>query len=374
MLGHLHGDLIGIKEACIVANTISRATIVFCAIALWVDAFNVQIVDARPKPPNSHITFSVALSWLPADTETLIVANGPFLMPRSFAANDETQNRSISRNELIKEFEELPIDLVGLEKGLLEKYLNGREIALAMEGSRHFRSPSELGEMPYEGCDIVIFAGDVANLGDAFMKDSQNVATSFEEIQGQRVATFQSKLEEDVWTTLVAFPKPNVLVVATNRDYLRDILARIAGQTGPRALPAELPEWKYVNTHAHCWGLRHYDKSQANLDPSSPFGGEKSANFPDDKAIGLIFNFDPAQGRTATITYLSDAKDILPIVQKGLFPATAAWDPVLVKDLNIRYLEIAPGVVQGSFDLLHSEPASFFFLCLLAAFGHGVYV
>jgi hypothetical protein len=205
------------------------------------------------------------------------------------------------------------------------------------------------------------------------MKDSEDVGTKFEEVEGQRVAVFQEKLEEDVWTALVVFPKPGVLVVATNRDYLREVLARIGGATtGPRALPGKLPEWKYVNTRARCWGLRHYDQSQANLDPSSPMGGEKSANFPDDKAIGLVFNFDPVPGGGTTITYLSGAKDVLGIVQEGLFPAES--DPDSIKDLRIRYREIAPGVVQGSFDLVHSEPVWYFTFVLMAILGHGVYL
>lgn len=352
-------------------NGIARAAFMFCAAAFCANTCNAQTRVARLPTDGSPVALSKALSWLPADTETLIVANGPFLIPPPETEVDEDRTRLLSKEEIDEKFEALPTALVGLPEGLLKK-LNGRKAAFAMEGSRHFRSPSELGEMPYEGCDIVVFVGDVSSLGDAFMKDSTNAAAKFEEVEGKRVAVFQEKLEEDVWTALVVFPKPNVLVVATNRNYLRDVLARIGGATGPRALPNELPEWKYINTRARGWGLRHYDKSQANLDPSSPIGGEKSANFPDDKAIGLAFNFDPSPGRGATITYLSGAKDVLEIVQDGLFPAQS--DPDSIKDLRIRYLEVAPGVVQGSFDLVHSEPVWYFTFVLMAIFGHGVYL
>jgi hypothetical protein len=355
----------------IMLNGIARAAFMFCAAAFCANTCNAQTRVARPPAVGSPITLSKALSWLPADTETLIVANGPFLIPPPETEIDEDRTRLLSKEEINEKFEALPTALVGLPEGLLKK-LDSRKAAFAMEGSRHFRSPSELGEMSYEGCDIVVFVSDVASLSDAFMKDSKNVATKFEEVEGQRVAVFQEKLEEDVWTALVVFPKPNVLVVATSRDYLRDVLARIGGATAPRALPNELPEWKYINIHDHCWGLRHYDKSQANLDPSSPIGGEKSANFPDDNAIGLVFNFDAAPGREATITYLSGAKDVLEIVQDGLFPAQS--DPDSIKDLRIHYREIAPGVIQGSFDLVHSEPVWYFTFVLMAVLGHGVYL
>jgi len=261
--------------------------------------------------------------------------------------------------------------LVALQEGLL-KILNGRKVTLALEGSRHFRSPSDLGEMLYQGADLIIFDDDIKGLDDAFIKDSKNGAAKFEEMEGQKVAAFRTQLEEDVWTSFVAFPKANVLVVATNREYLREALARMNGVTGPRALPNGLPEWKFVDMRSHCWALRHYDKRQANSDPSSPFGGQKAANFPDDKAIGLVFNFDSAQDRTATITYLSGAKDVLEIIQAGLFPPRS--EPDSVKDLRIQYHEIAPGVVQGSFNLVHSEPVWYFTFVLMAALGHGVYL
>ena len=343
-----------------------------CATSFWTSACSAQTASSRPKAAHSPITLPIALSWLPADTETLIVANGPFAMSRSEVPVDETRSRLISKKALREQFESLPSGLVGLEKGLFEKYLNGEQVEIAMEGSRHFRSPSGLGGMPYEGCDIVVFAGDIASLGDAFMKDSKNVAVKFEEVEGQRVAVFQGKLEEDVWTTLVVFPRANVLIIATNRDYLREVLARMGGATGPRALPNELPEWKYVDTHAHCWGLRHYDKSQANLDPSSPFGGEKSANFADEEAIGLVFNFAPTADGEATITYLSGAKDAISMVREHLFPPLS--DPDSVKDMQIQFRELAPGVVQSSCRLVHSEPAMFFFFVLLGVLGHAIYL
>jgi hypothetical protein len=293
-------------------------------------------------------------------------------MSRSEVPDDETRSRLISKLDLSEQFESLPSGLVGLEKSLLEKYLSGREVEIAVEGSRHFSPPSDLGGMPYEGCDIVVFADDVASLGDAFMKDSKNVAVKFEEVEGQRVAVFREKLEEDIWTTLVAFPRANVLVVATNRDYLRDVLARIGGAAGPRALPDELPEWKCVDTHAHCWGLRHYDKSQAILDPSSPFGGKKSANFPDDEAIGMVLNFVPTADGEATISYLSGAKDAISMVRERLFPPLS--DPDSVKDMRIRFRELASGVIQVSCRLVHSEPTMYFFFVLLGVFGHAIYL
>jgi hypothetical protein len=355
-----------------VPNRIVKVAVMLYAIAFWANPCDAQAATQRPRSVGSPVVLAKALSWLPADTETIVVANGTFLLPPpETEIEDEDRMRQLSSKQITEKFEALPTALVGLPECLL-KILSNQKVSFAMEGSRNFRSPSELGEMPYEGCDIVVFVNNIADLGDSFMKNSKNGGTKFEEIEGQRVAVFSQKLEEDVWTAFVVLPKPNVLLVATNREYLRDLLARFGGATGTRALPDELQEWKYVNIRARCWGLRHYDKNQANLDPSSPFGGEKPANFPDNQAIGIVFNFGAPSSDGATITYLSGAKDVLGIVREGLFPVES--DPDSNKDLRIHYREIAPGVVQGSFSLIHSEPVWYFTFILMAALGHGVYV
>jgi hypothetical protein len=76
----------------------------------------------------------------------------------------------------------------------------------------------------------------------------------------------------------VAFPDDQVMFVATNPLFLKETLVRMRGSHEEKALPDTLPEWKFVNKQAQFWGLRHYAKSEANEDPSSPFGGRKTAN------------------------------------------------------------------------------------------------
>ncbi len=275
----------------------------------------------------------------------------------------------MSRQEVLRSFEALPTGLVTLPKGLLQQ-LSGHPAIFAIEGSRHFRPPSALGGMRFEGCEIVMFDGDIHGVAGAFIADAQKNAAGFEQIEGQNIAISQKKLEADTWTSFVAFPKPNLLVVATNRDYLRDVLSRIAGHAGPRALPPGLPEWKYVNATAPVWALRHYDRSQAALDPSSPIGAEKSANFRDDKAIGIAFNLRDDQ--TATITYLSDSKDALRRMKSGLFPPEG--EPESTRNLKIEYSEVAPGAIQGTFTLNQSDAVWYFTFVLIGVLGHAVYV
>ncbi|HXN98258.1 MAG TPA: hypothetical protein VN881_04245 [Candidatus Acidoferrales bacterium] len=311
-----------------------------------------------------------ALSWLPADTETAIAANGPFSLPD---LNPEERNPPVhgDADETGEIFEGIPVGLFGFKKGLLGKYFKNEKVLLALEGSRNFRTPAGLGESPYQGCDIAVFASDIKVSADAFLKNSSDAVLRTEQIDGQQVTVFQEKLEEDTWTTFVAFPKPNIAVAATNEGYLREVLARINGKRGERALPASLPEWRYVNTHAVFWALRHYKKKGASTDPTTPFAGQKSSLISDDQAIGLAFYFDPDKSKTSTITYLSGDKSILQNVQKHLFPIET--EPG-AREMHIRYREIMPGVVEGSYDLDHIESAEVFTFVLIALLGHVVYL
>ena len=307
-----------------------------------------------------------ALSWLPSDTETVTAANGSFLVPDLSWDPREKPNGNGS-DEIADTFRALPVALIGFKKGFMSKYLSEEKVLLALEGSRNFRFPTALGEGPFQGCGIVVFAGDITASADSFRNNSSGTVLRTEQIEGQQVSVFEERLEQDIWTTFVAFPKPNIAVAATNEEYLREVLARINGKRGERALPENLPEWKYVNRNAAFWAVRHYDKMGASTDPTSPFAAKSYLTLRDDQAIGLTFSFDPDKSKTATVTYLSADKNILPMVQENLFQVEHEPGG---REMHTRYREILPGIVEGSYDLDHIESAEVFSFFLMALLGH----
>lgn len=311
------------------------------------------------------------LSWLPADTETVIGANGPFVLPDTTAEVNETENGKSSDQEIEEEFRGIPLGLFSYKKDIFAKHFKGEKVLLGIEGSRQFRYPSGLGEGPYQGCAIAIFVNDITDRTDSFMNDATTAAIRMERIEGQKVAVFQEELETDTWTTFIAFPKPNVAVAASDRDYLVEVLARINGKTGPRALPESLAEWKHVNIQDQFWGVRHYSKKDTQLDPTSPFRLGGLPGFADQKAIGLTFDFDPGKSKTAMITCLSDNEKILELLKRNFFPLR--FEPE-AKELNIRYQQVEKGVVVGSFDLKRQESANLFALELLMLLGHEIFI
>jgi hypothetical protein len=309
------------------------------------------------------------LSWLPADTESVIAASGPFVMPERREGSNGTQVSETSEHEVQDTFRELPLALFGVKKGLLDKYLKDEQIIEAIEGSRDFRPPSGLGEARFQGCAIAFFAGDISARANSFLKDSSQAILRTEQIEGHEVAVFEEKLEEDTWTTYVAFPRSNIAIAATSEEYLREVLARINGKHRERALPGTLPEWKHVDVHAGVWSVRHYDKKLAATDPTSSFS-RLTGTKPDLQAVGLTFSFTPDKSKTATVTFLSGDENSLQNIPKNLFSDREPG----VRELNARYRQAEPGALEGSYDLEHIESAEYFVFVLEALLGHAIYL
>jgi hypothetical protein len=314
------------------------------------------------------------LTWLPADTETISVARGPFTLeapPRQdWTPQTWDPNRVVPDSQLAQMFEGVPLLLLNFKNGSLFNRLQGKRVALAVEGSRHFRAPAGLGMGPFEGCTIVVFDDDLGDDASSLISETRKAALRVEEIQEQKVSIFQEKSEENVWTMFVAFPNRKTVLVASDRNYLIEVLTRLHGGTGKLALPNDLPEWKYVDTKSQFWGLRHYDWNQAKTDPTLPFGGRKSADESVEKAIGITFVFDPSRGKTALITYLSGDKSNSGRVSSLLAMRQARE----AKGLNIGIRELAPGVTQGSYTLEQIESTDFFISDLIEMFGPAIYI
>jgi len=262
--------------------------------------------------------------------------------------------------------------LFALKNGGLREDLKGKRVSVAIEGSRHFRSPDALGAMRYEGCGIVVLESGMQVDGDSFMKSAAASAKRFEKIGGLSVAVFEEQSEGDLWTTFVAFPRKDVVTVATDFAYLRTVLARLSGTPGPRALPGSLPEWEYVNTRAPVWGMRHYDRSQAPLDLTSPLRDRNAAGLADPRAVGLAFYFEPFDRKRAMVSYFSASEYSREILQGYLGMSDAA--SVSHGEFQIRFGQPAPSALQGAVSLSPAEALYRLLFGLAAMLGHAAYL
>jgi len=350
---------------------LKRVTPVVLALGLFNTLNASEVVAQRSARSAGSVDLQEVLSWFPADTETITVARGPFVLPNAQPSADDNENRATTEQELIESFEGLPLALVGFKRAVLLPRLKEKRILLAIEGARHFRPPSGLGEVLYEGCTVILFADDINDDMDSFVKENRKSVLRVEKIAGHVSAVFQDKLENDTWTTFVIFPNKRVLAVATNRGYLSEVSARLRGKKGERALPNDLPEWRYVDTELAFWGLRHFDKGQAEMDPSSPLSSHMFVDRSDQQAIGFTFAFNASKGKFATITYLSGNKILPQTTNAG---PLSMWKSPEAKGLDIKYRELAPGVVEGTYTLNELKPVYFFFFAFGWILGHGIVV
>jgi hypothetical protein len=314
----------------------------------------------QPRAAAQQPSLSQVLGWLPADTETVLGANGPFTWDPRTLSDDARPQGTLTPAEVETRSRMFPLTLLNFKNGGLGEFVKGKRVILAIEGSRRFRPPRALGLMRYEGCLIVIFGSDVSLDGTAFMSVAANSAIRFEESGGTRIAVFEEQSENDTWTTFVGFPRFNVAVVATNLDYLRTLLDRMRGTPGTRALPQDLAEWRYVNTNAPVWGVRHYRQ------------GESSANIPDANAVGVTFSFAPAAERMATVDYLSANIDARRILSSFLMMEDAAT--AAPREFQMRLRQPAARVLEASINLAAKEVIERLLFGSMAMLGHAVYV
>ncbi len=247
----------------------------------------------------------------------------------------------------------------------LGERLGGRKVILGVQGARRFRSPTALGLMTYEGGQVLVFDADLGTAGEQLWEALKKDAQQMFELEGRAVAEFQRKLEEDVWTYYVVRPFGRIVLTATDRGYLLEMLRRMVRSGPGRALPESLPEWQQLDRTARVWAIRHYDPADAELDPSSPLRGPAPANRPDPKAVGLVFYLDPARPR-AIVKYLSGADD-------GVRVAASLWRHRHA-DLDPEIRQRTAGVVEIAAVLEKERGSEMFWFVLLAALGHGIYL
>ncbi len=239
---------------------------------------------AEDKPATKAISMELdaAIKWLPSETETLVVAEGPFkLVP------DAESRRSMEAM-----WRTIPTRMFSaLANGKYYELLLGRQVVWALSGSRKFAFPSGLGSCPYEGCEILILDSKFEKQGKSLIEVIREDASEVVQIAGHRVAQFEQRWsEQDVMPIFVSQPTDTTLLVASNREFLAEVLTRMSRGGESRALPSDLPEWKQLEANTRCWAIRHYDARNAANDFSSPLNPDPdSAWFQDKDAVGAVF-------------------------------------------------------------------------------------
>ncbi|MGB6826536.1 MAG: hypothetical protein WBE41_00745 [Terracidiphilus sp.] len=252
----------------------------------------------------------------------------------------------------------------------LAKLLKSSAVVYALQGSRHFREPQGGAEvMDFEGCSIIVFEKDLGALVGSIQQAAAMDGARNDVIDGIRVLISEEKSEGAVFTRILAFPRSNILLVANNRKYLQEVLARMSQNRTPRALPVQLPEWRLLDPNARFWGLRHYDPTQAKLDPSSPLGEDRSYVPGDPKAIGVLFALNPKNEQSLVITSLSgDQAAVKAEANRG----KNVDEPQDGVKFEVKLQSPKPGVLEQTYTLDRTSTLDYAILAIEFTLGRGM--
>lgn len=248
---------------------------------------------------------------------------------------------------------------------ILTHHLRTVRAKITVDGSRHFRRPSGLGDMPHDGALIFAFEKRLGAAGTALMADLAKIALKVEQIDGVEVVEFRDQLESDVWASFIAMPRADLLVVASDRGYLEALLRRRSARTGARAFPSELPEWRLVDVMAPYWALRHYRIGDVSDDPTSPFAKTRDGKVFDVDAVGVTAHAG-ADGRTIVAHYLSRSANAEPIARRMWHKPGDGIAPL--------FRRAGKDAIEARFTAKDEEDLSMFFFYSLASLGHAVYL
>jgi hypothetical protein len=294
--------------------------VLLAAANLAVPLARAGVPVAKGKPAAAAPTVDDLLKWLPADTETVLVARGPFTIPAGAppvpeviiepaevtpdgndapAADPSRKAEGSAPDGEGGAKADIPGTAAALEgmalgpiptacDGAFHKILGGRTVVLAMEGARRFRLPRDIGLGPYEGCHIIVLKDNLGKARAEWTRALKAKATEEIRIGRHSAYLFQQTNHKDEWHIYLVQAWPNVLLCATDRTYRQQVLERSEHPTGPGALPADLPEWKHINPHIRYWAVRHYAKDA------------KQKAF----ASGCAFAFDPDCDKVARVNYV----------------------------------------------------------------------
>lgn len=297
------------------------------------------------------------LNWLPTNSETLVVANGPFVLRAPNVEDDEMSFLDVTRLLLCR-----------VPEPICRK-LDGQRVRIALEASRRYAWPrAGLGAMEYEGCLIIEFDESARAAVNQAVGDFIQATEKKKKINGTVIASIDLNEDSKGWTYYVALPRMNLLVCASHQDLLSQVLERMNGGYANRAFPESIPEWEHVDRNAPLWAIRHYRSDYAEFDPSSPLRPKSAANEPDSKAIGFVFWYQATPESRATCRYLSGSADGMQLLKNGWDSPSNGFKPT--------YHEVAPGVFELTTSIAEewSTSSSNFEFILQAYLGHGEFL
>lgn len=323
------------------------------------------------------------LAWLPADTETLLVARGPF----------PTGSERLSESVPIVQLFQLQACGVTLDPRLFSQVaavLPEVPVKLAVEGSRRFRGRVGPFSERYEGCHLILYREDLGPPEAGLDTEMVRAAARVESVAGHPVAVFEGRgrgrfrlpqrMEPELERVLyVTWVRPDTVAIAGDRGYLAELITRVAAIEDPgslanqpdeqertrdlrrRAFPDDLPEWDHVIPTSPVWALRHFrgDKDDPTSPRSWPIGGRPYTQ--DAGAVGLVAWVDES-GNVIEARYLSD--------HPGAIAAVRPFWTGRLEGEEVEVRQADPGVVAIRLSTTDDRSTIYAWFTIATALGH----
>jgi hypothetical protein len=310
-----------------------------CAVGQHADATPPPIAAAG-QPGRLPEDIEQVLWWLPEKTEAVLVSRGSVPIPEKPAPLPaETVPQEKVRGgpsvtlppgpEYLRSGREYQ-DLVAIKCTEVLGYYNPKlypeDLQLKMMETFYGPKTARLfvkavwwdKDTSRETCDLVVFRDNMAariiDTLAVFPNTPRNIdALRVLEVDLNYGRTPESEPHPPIpldWNDLpprpkrryLAAPRANVYVAATSSELLKVIVERMK-QSGPeRALPPDLPEWRYLDPTVPAWGLRHYRRAIADKDCLSMLRWDPNAQ-------GLVMFGGNKPSPFIGLRYVSNSKD-----------------------------------------------------------------
>ena len=290
-------------------------------------AMQESSTDEPEASENDFARIHDLLRWLPTDTETIWYRRGPF---------DTFADRPPGIESWDPQLFLLESPLLGVRNGQFE--LKGLTVERAVQGCKNIRPPTGLGGSVWEGCEIYVFSkNSEMKLADT-MRDLIANAESVIELQNVQVAVYKEYFERDEWTFHIAMPSPGVLLCASDREYLNEVLERSAKTSKDHALPLDDRVWDYVDRSSPFAMIRRYRKINIENDQTSPF--HENSAWPDPEANALVLASPCDEREQPRLFYLSGNSKRVEIMRHAWTEVHPFEVDAVVKDHDDHAVEI----------------------------------
>lgn len=290
-----------------------------------------------PQPGKLPEDVERVLGWLPEETEAILVSRGNVpIVKTPVHGEQETEPASPPQSaELPGEYQFLPDDQCGYQDTLTLSLLDF--LAIFGDDQQDEMTWSFFGprtaslflkavwwekDATRATCDIILFRDNTAQrlvdslatfpnvprtmAGVCVLEYDLNRGRSADWSDAGRGLPFDlndlSKPPNFPRLIYVAAPQPNTCLFTTNTELMQILLERMQRPGAKRALPPELPEWRYLDLTVPAWGLRHYRPATAEKDCLSMLNW-------DPKAQGLVFFGGNQPSQFLGLRYVSDSED-----------------------------------------------------------------